>query len=111
MIDYQARQEAREAFIERIATRKRSEYHDGLVTRIELTWNGEPYKQLRIFRAHDGGWRMVSHRPYDRPLAGMVYEIEGQYERTTETRRQAITWIAIHWGDEVDRMMAREGSR
>lgn len=99
MIDYIARDNERIAFLKK--NWKRTE--DG--TQIKIDWRGQPYLRLRIVKTSDG-WRTVSHRATrDARLAEFVpYEIQGDLLNISSTREAALTYIAIHWGDEIDAM-------
>jgi hypothetical protein len=81
------------------------------VTTINLTWDDEPHLRLRLFRHHSAthsDWRLVSHRRMDRPLAGLEYEIEGQFEGHYSTRAEAFRWVALHWDYVIERLMANK---
>jgi hypothetical protein len=101
---------AREQYVRKIAKKHRDEFWNRMTTEVELKWGGQPYLRFRIFKS-DGEWITVRHtarRGFAADVLGLEYEIQGERENRAPTREASLNWIALHWQDVVDKMMAAE---
>lgn len=97
----------REDFVRSIARKHRSESLDTMVTEVELTWDGQPHLNFRMFKS-DGEWLTIKHRATQSrglKIAGLEYEITGERDGRHETLTSALGWIALHYDREIEKMM------
>jgi hypothetical protein len=101
-IDYAARDAARMAWIK--AHLVRADAGQPSEVSIDTDWF-----RFRVYRAN-GGWRLTTHKARDsrHAVADMFpYEFTGDSDHEIRRTRDAVlSWIALHWGDVIDRNMA-----